>query len=104
MDDRLVFHAYLENLYPSLKIYFRPPSKLIIEYPCIVYEVKDHKAIHSGNEAYVLGTEYQATVMSELPGLENARRMLTLPQSKFERAFISDDIVHEVFSVRVKAI
>lgn len=104
MDDRLYFHSLLETFFPSLNLYYRPPSKLLIKYPCIVYQDFDYRAIYSDNKPYVVGTTYRATIMSELPGFTESRKMLEIKNSKFIKSFTSNDIVHDVFEISIKSI
>lgn len=100
-EDRLVLHNLLLELFPTLKLYFRPPSKIILEYPCIVYDVKKLNANYAANKPYNKGTTYQLTVMTNLPGFADAKKVLDIPNSTHTTSYIVSDIVHDIFDVTI---
>jgi hypothetical protein len=100
-EDRLVLHNQLLALFPALKLYFRPPSKIILEYPCIVYDVTKLNANYSGNNPYNKGTTYRVTAMTNLPGFTEAKKMLDIPNSVHTTSYVVDDIVHDIFNITI---
>lgn len=102
MSEQEDFHNQLEAIFPGLNLYYRPPTNLLLEYPCIVYDVKNFNASRANNAVYVNGTTFRATVMSVLPGYEDTRNMLQLAHSEHINSFISDGIVHEVFDISLR--
>ena len=101
MDDQPAFHALLASKFPDLKLYFRPPSKVILEYPCAVYNIRAYRANHANNTTYSKGTTFRVTLISRLPGYSNSKDVLDLPKSAFVTSFEKDDLVHEIFDVQI---
>ena len=111
MDDeevRLYLHSLLEAAYPDLGLYYRPPGNLQIDRPCIIYEPKALEPSYSNNSPYVVGTRFQVTILSDLPGY-GTRGMFGLPNQggvfiMGNTSYVSSDIVHDVFTLSVNSI
>lgn len=103
---RLFLQAQLELKFPDLTVYFRPPGNLILDRPCIIYEPKSEEASYSSNLAYVTGTRFQITILSDLPGYSNIRNVFNIPNVTVygSNSYVSSDIVHDVFTVLVGTI
>ncbi len=109
MDDdttRLNLHAQLVAAFPDLRIYYRPSGNLKLTYPCIVYEPKQDEPSFANNKAYIIGIRYQITILSNLPGYSNKRAIFDIDWSAISgnRSYVSDDIVHDVFTLSVNSI
>lgn len=110
MDDdgiRQYLHSLLLSTFPDLaKIYYMPSGNIMLEYPCIVYEAKATEPAYAGNAVYSAGTRFQVSILSNLPGYSNKRKMFDLPRVVVTRntTFIQSDIVHDVFTVSVNTI
>jgi len=111
MDDndiRLYLHSLLETHFPSLDLYYRPPGNLKLNRPCIVYEPKAVEPSYSNNESYVVGTRFQLTVLSDLPGYDNTKNIFGLSNHgcviSSNQSYVSSDIVHDIFTVSVNSI
>ena len=112
MDDeaiRLYLHSQLESIFPGLPLYYRPPGNLKLNRPCIVYEPKAAEPSYSNNETYVVGTRFQVTVLSDLPGYGNTRKIFGLLNTagvviSGNQSYVSSNIVHDVFTVSVNSI
>jgi len=102
MDDRLYLHSLLESTFPELEVYYRP-GNFPLTYPCIVYEKVTHESIHAANSPYVTGTTYQATILALTPGFNDTKRMLQIPGTRHSREFILNDVVHDVYEIRVNS-
>ena len=109
MDEdqiRLYLHSRLESTFPGVGLYYRPPGNLFIERPAIIYEPKEFEPSFANNEAYVVGTQFQITLLSDLPGYTSIRKifgMLGVVVNN-SRTFVSDDIVHDVYTVSINTI
>lgn len=110
MDEtatRLLFHTAVQSLFDDVKLYFRPPGNLILQYPCIVYQPQSSEPSYALNKPYVIGETYQAILMSVLPGYSEKRKFYDLPESMIvtsNTSYVVDDLVHDVFTITVNAI
>lgn len=111
MDDdaiRLYLHALLEAAYPDLGLYYRPPGDLVLDRPCIIYEPKASEPSYSNNNPYVVGTRYQVTILSDIPGYGTRNMFGLVSQSGVvingNTSYVSSDIVHDVFTLSVNSI
>jgi hypothetical protein len=109
MDDeetRLYLQSRLETAFPELTVYYRPPGNIILDRPCIIYEPKSLEPSYSGNVTYVVGTRFQITILSDLPGYAAKRNVFNLPDVTVygNSSYVSSDIVHDIFTVLVNTI
>jgi hypothetical protein len=100
MDERVNLHTLLQAVLPGLPIFFRPPAKDILTYPCIVYTLSDLPANHSNNTAYIIGETYKVTVMYRVgPDILNTKVILSIPGSSLATTYENENIVHDVFNI-----
>ena len=107
-ENRLFLHSLLQGAFPDVTIYYRPPGNILLNYPCIVYERKALEPSFANTATYVIGTSYQVTFLSVLPGYSAAQLIYTLVGQSFvitsNDSYESDDIVHDVFNVSVNSL
>lgn len=105
-DVRLYLQSSLESGFNGLNVYFRPPENLLLNYPCIVYEPKSLEASYANSVPYVIGTQFQVTLLSNLPGYSDARSALKMPGVVVNghHTFVKEAVVHDVFTVSVNVI
>ncbi len=110
MDEeqiRLYLHSLLVAAFPELNLYYRPPGNTKLTRPCIVYEPKAPEPSYSNNSTYVVGTRFQLTFLSNLPGYADARKIFAIPGiviNDGNQSYVSSNIVHDVFSISVNSI
>ncbi len=102
MDDRLALQALLEQAFPELKVYYRP-TEFTLEYPCIVYDMTNHIATHANDKPYILGTSFQVTLLSTVFEDVDTKRMFKIPAVRHVRSYTEKNIVHDVYTVSIKA-
>ena len=82
------------------KAYFQPPENLKLKYPCIVFDRSGARVANADNLPYRITKSYTITLITR--SADNDKyldKLLQLPMSSFDREFISDGLVHEVFSI-----
>lgn len=110
MDDeenRLFLQSLLENAFPDVTIYYRPPGNILLNYPCIVYARKAFEPSFSNMSTYVVGNRYEVMLISRLPGYSNVRKMFDLHGQVIigsNDSYENDDLVHDVFTISVNSI
>lgn len=87
------FHSILDN------VYFQPPELVKLKYPAIVYEVKNFDVKHANNMPYTVFDAYEVTLIDPNPDCENMRKILQLPNCRFDRFFTSENLNHYVFTI-----
>ena len=106
-EVRLALQTALENKFPSLPVIFRPSGNYKLTYPCVIYEPKKEELSFASNAPYTIGTQFQVTFISNLPGYADTRLMYELiPQGAIivsNNTFTVSDLVHDVFIVSVHA-
>lgn len=110
MDEetiRLYLHSLLTATFPDLKVYYRPSGNMQLTRPCIVYEQSAANPSFANNDAFVVGSRFQITFLSDLPGLQDISRKvygLSGVLTTSNRSYVSEDIVHSVYTVSVHSI
>ena len=94
-------HATLQELAgPDVKVYFQPPENLKIKYPCIVFDRTNALTDYADNEPYHITKRYTVTLISKTSDNEDILdKLLMFPMSTYDRQFVNDGLVHDVFSI-----
>lgn len=110
MDDsavRTYLHNELMATFPDITlIVHQPPGDMILSRPCIVYEPTQHEPAFASNGPYLVGIRYTVTLLSDLPGYPTPRDIYKIKgiSVNSSRMHVTQDIVHNVFTVSVNTI
>ena len=100
MASRLELQTKLEELIDSKNVYFQPPTSTVIAYPCVIYNIGNGDAKRANNTLYNFTNSYQLTIIYKKPVIEVIEKVLrTFQLSTFDRAYISDNLYHYVFTI-----
>lgn len=80
-------------------LYFQPPNKAQMHYPCVVYGLNNYQIEHSNNKPYIGHKNYLVTIIDKNPDSEYPEKMFQIPYCRFERHYTTDNLNHWVFSV-----
>lgn len=84
----------------KIKVYFQPPENLAIKYPCVVFERTNALTNYADNAPYQITKRYTVTLISKTADNEELLdKLLQFPMSTYDRQFINDNLVHDVFSI-----
>jgi hypothetical protein len=97
MADRLALQTLLESI--TERVYFKPPSNLKMEYPCIMYQRDGSDAKFADNRPYSHTKRYQVTVVDRNPDSELPDKVEALSLCTFDRHFLADNLHHFVFTL-----
>ena len=109
MDEevtRLYLQTKLEEAFSGVGVYFRPPGDERLSRPCIIYEPKNANPSYANNTPYVIGTEFQVILLSDIPGDARKWDMFDLSGViiRSNNTYVSNDVVHDVFTITVNSI
>lgn len=82
------------------KAYFQPPENIKLKYPCIVFERTNALISYADNNPYQVTKRYTVTLITK--SADNDKyldQLLQLPMCTFDRQFITDNLVHDVFNI-----
>ena len=99
MDERLELHEILCEILGSDNVYFQPPEKLIMKFPCIVYERSSAKTIFADNNPYNYKKRYKVTIIDPDPDSPIPLKVAKLPMCTFDTHFTADNLNHDVYSL-----
>ena len=94
---RLELHNLFLTLCPN--VYFQPPPKIKMTYPCIRYKRDTVPTDHADNMPYKRKRRYQVTVIDEDPEGVLADQVGALPSAVHDRNYAADDLNHDVFNL-----
>lgn len=97
MGQRLALQSLLKTLTP--KVYFQAPSKDLMEFPCIIYNIDDEDVAYADNNPYSRTLRYQVTVIDRNPDTDIRGKVASLPFSRFNRFFVADGLNHFVYNL-----
>lgn len=100
MNDRKTLHELLSKVLGSNNVYFQPPEKYMMKYPCIVYELDRIQTKKASNRLYKTNRKYTATIIDKNPDSVLPDAMLEfLPLCSHSRTFKSENLYHYVFTI-----
>ena len=88
-----VFKTMCEN------VYFNPPDKMQLTYPCIMYQLDNTSIFHASNKIYAKHKRYTVTVIDRDPDSNIPDLVLDLPYCNHDRTFVNDNLYHYVFTL-----
>lgn len=97
--DREQLQSILEVLLDSNHVYFQPPAKMQMQYPCIVYSRDNANTDFADNNPYRHTKHYQVTVIDRNPDSEIPDKVAQLPMCIHTQFFTADNLNHDVFSL-----
>ena len=84
----------------SGRAYYQPPENLKLSYPCIVFERSNALIDYADNNPYQITKRYTITLMTKTADNDEfVDQLLNLPMCTYDRQFITEGIVHDVFSI-----
>lgn len=84
----------------NVKVWYQPPENLKLKYPCIIFGISNALIDYADNNPYQIHKRYTVTLMTKTAdNHEMLDKLLNLPLCTFDREFINDDIVHDVFTL-----
>lgn len=82
------------------KAYFQPPESMKLKYPCIVFDRTNALTNYADNKPYQITKRYTITLMTKTADNDEfVDQLLQLPMCTYDRQFINDNIVHDVFNI-----
>jgi hypothetical protein len=99
MGQRIALQDLLETILGSTHVYFQPPSKLVMSYPCIVYSLSDISASFGDNKPYSLTKKYTVISIDRDPDSLVPMKLAALPQSSFSSYYVADNLNHNAFEI-----
>ena len=89
-----VLHEIIEN------VYFQPPENLKMKYPCIVFEISNALTYYADNNPYQITKRYTVTLITKTSDNDKyLDQLLKLPMCTFDRRFVTESLVHDVFTI-----
>ena len=94
-------HTALQELMgESVKVYFQPPENFKLSYPCVVFDRTTALMNYADNKPYQVTKRYTVTLISKTADNEELLdKLLKFPMATYDRQFINDNLVHDVFSI-----
>lgn len=99
MDKRLELQSTLEALLGSRNVYFQPPATIRMNYPAIVYNLKQIKNTHANNTVFYQDTAYDVVVIDKSPEGTIMRKVSLLPKCSFDTFYVTDNLNHYKFTL-----
>lgn len=89
-----VLHEIVEN------VYFQPPESKKMTYPCIRFERTNALTSYADNNPYQITKRYTITLITKTSDNdEYLDKLLKLPMCTYDRQFITEGLVHDVFTI-----
>ena len=95
--DQSSLQTLLETM--SDHVYFQPPEKLAIEFPCIIYSSDAGDTKFADNVVHSFTQRYQITAIDRSPIGPIREKLAWTPGMLFVRFYVKDGLNHDVFTL-----
>lgn len=100
MSRRELLHKKLCKILGSKNCYFRPPTELNMEYPCIRYDEVNSDLTFADNKIYRLHKEYELTVIDPNPNSQIPDKLIeTMSYIRPGREYYASGLKHFLFTL-----
>lgn len=100
MDKRLELQNKLQTLDGVNKIYYQPPTNVMLQYPCIIYNDQPGKAIKASGTLYNYTDCYELMYIGKKPNKQIIQELLSIfKYINFDRTYVYDGLYHYVFTI-----
>lgn len=100
MATRLELQNKLEELLGSRNVYYQPPERNVMQYPCIKFSKSKIRSRFANDATYSLLRCYELIVIDPKPDNPVIDRLLTeLPYCSFDRHYKADNLNHDVLTL-----
>lgn len=99
MSRRTDLGLILRSVLGSQNVYFQPPKKQQIAYPCIIYALDDIHMKSADDMTYFHKKMYSVTLVDKNPDSEFVDKIIELPLCRFSRFYTVDNLNHWVFEI-----
>lgn len=106
MDKRLFLDTKLSESFPECPAFFRPSGNIILQKPCIIYELVKIEPAFASNMPFIIGNKYKVTFLSNAPIGIDVTPIYSIEGIVVSNhiSFVSEDIVHDVFTIDINVI
>ena len=98
---RETFHTILKDVLGSNNVYYQPPAKIRMVYPCIRYARAPMDAQHADNHGYILSERFTVTCIGKDPDWVVPKKIARFPSARQDRMYVSEGLYHFVFSITI---
>ena len=99
MHSRADLQDMLESILGSKNVYYQPPASIQMKYPAIVFFLFFFENKHADNKPYTQAISYDVTVIDKSPDNNVIFKLSKLPQCRYDRHYIADNLHHDVFTL-----
>lgn len=97
-DRRIKLHNKLVEVLGSRNVYFQPPSKEKLKFPCIIYHKSIGRNFNADNKTYIFVDSYDIKVIDSDPDSELPYKMMdSFERIRRERPYSADGLYHYPF-------
>ena len=83
------------------RVYFNPHSNQSLQYPCIVYTIKDIPVKSADNAVYGMSTKFNFTFITKNPVDPIIFQLANRREFRFNNSFKTEGLIHSVFTTSI---
>lgn len=104
-NQREILHDILSSIDGVAKVYYQPPSKEQLVYPCILYSLNRYDVKYSNGSRYLTWPSYEVTLIDRNPESMIQKSIMDLGiveptcYVRFDRLYTADNLNHWVYTL-----
>lgn len=80
------------------KLYYQPPESMRLEYPCMIYHLKDMSSNYADNRPYMKLISFDITYVTRSPSSSVPVAMTDQSLMSFDRYYTADNLHHYAYT------
>lgn len=97
MRPRMELDKIFRSLCPN--VYYQPPEKMKIKYPCIIYSRGTIKTQKADNISYTMNVAYNVRYITKDPDDPVVIQLAELPYCSHGKPYIADNLYHDPYTI-----
>lgn len=89
----------LEGIDGVKKVYFQPTESIRLEYPCIVYSIKNHGFNHANDKKYIGVDKYELVLIQKSYNETLVKSILSMQSCGHDAEYLNDNLYHDAFTI-----
>lgn len=98
MGQRIDLQRKLESILGSKNVYFQPPDKTVLKYPCIIYSLDYMSTKFADNNPYNVSKRYNVAYIDRRPDSDIPDQLAMMHMTTFSSHMATEGLNHYYFN------
>lgn len=93
-----ILSSVMEKCGEEPHLYFQPPESVKLEYPCIIYHMRNLDSRYANDRPYKIDVGYDVMYITRSPISKVPVELVKLPSFRYDRYYTSNGLYHYAYT------